>query len=228
MLIVFHWRILMEIIVLLIQNYLYGLYNYFKMNVGSFTVKNNLPVKFSDQFFSSMLNSTSTIFTMDIYKPYINREASQTKLVNVGRLTAGIALIIAVCLAPLLGGIDQMFQYIQEYTGLVSPGILAVFLMGLFWKKATNKGAIWGVLCSIPIALIFKLLPLEMPFMDQMFYATLLTIVVIFMVSLSSNPADDDPKAIKLTADMFKTDKVFNICAYIICILLVVIYTAFF
>lgn len=135
---------------------------------------------------------------MDIYKPYINREASQTKLVNVGRLTAGIALIIAVCLAPLLGGIDQMFQYIQEYTGLVSPGILAVFLMGLFWKKATNKGAIWGVLCSIPIALIFKLLPLEMPFMDQMFYATLLTIVVIFMVSLSSNPrADDDPKAIK-------------------------------
>ena len=62
----------------------------------------------------------------------------------------------------------------------------------------------------------------------QMFYATLLTIVVIFMVSLSSNPADDDPKAIKLTADMFKTDKVFNICAYIICILLVVIYTAFF
>ena len=154
--------------------------------------------------------------------------ASQTKLVNVGRLTAGIALIIAVCLAPLLGGIDQMFQYIQEYTGLVSPGILAVFLMGLFWKKATNKGAIWGVLCSIPISLIFKLLPLEMPFMDQMFYATLLTIVVIFMVSLSSNPADDDPKAIKLTADMFKTDKVFNICAYIICILLVVIYTAFF
>lgn len=177
---------------------------------------------------ASMLNSTSTIFTMDIYKPYINREASQTKLVNVGRLTAGIALIIAVCLAPLLGGIDQMFQYIQEYTGLVSPGILAVFLMGLFWKKATNKGAIWGVLCSIPIALIFKFLPLEMPFMDQMFYATILTIVVIFMVSLSSNPNDDDPKAIKLTGDMFKTDKVFNICAYIICILLVVIYTVFF
>lgn len=68
-----------------------------------------------------MLNSTSTIFTMDIYKPYINQAASQTKLVNVGRLTAGIALVIAVLLAPLLGGIDQMFQYIQEYTGLVSP-----------------------------------------------------------------------------------------------------------
>lgn len=177
---------------------------------------------------ASMLNSTSTIFTMDIYKPYINRNASQGKLVNVGRLTAGIALAVAVLLAPLLGGIDQMFQYIQEYTGVVSPGILAVFLMGLFWKKATNKGAIWGVLASIPIALIFKLLPLEMPFMDQMFYTCIITMMIIFMVSVSSCPTDDDSKAITLTADMFKTDKVFNICAYVICILLAVIYTVFF
>lgn len=177
---------------------------------------------------ASMLNSTSTIFTMDIYKPYINKQASQTQLVNIGRITAAVALIVAVLLAPLLGGIDQMFQYIQEYTGLVSPGILAVFIMGLFWKKATNKGAIWGVLLSIPIALVFKVLPLEMPFMDQMFYTCLITMAIIFMISLSSCPTDDDPKAIALTADMFKTDKVFNICAYIICILLAVIYVVFF
>lgn len=177
---------------------------------------------------ASMLNSTSTIFTMDIYKPYFNPQASQQRLVNVGRLSAGIALVIAILMAPLLGGIDQMFQYIQEYTGLVSPGILAVFLMGLFWKKATNKGAIWGVLCSIPIALLFKFLPLEMPFMDQMFYTCIITIVIIFMVSLTNCKTDDDPKAIVLTSDMFKTDKIFNICAYIICILLVVIYTVFF
>lgn len=177
---------------------------------------------------ASMLNSTSTIFTMDIYKPYIKPQAGQHQLVNVGRLTAGIALVIAVLLAPLLGGIDQMFQYIQEYTGLVSPGILAVFLMGLFWKKATNKAAIWGILSSIPIALMFKLLPLEMPFMDQMFYTCIITIAVIFMVSLSTSATDDDPKAIKLTSDMFKTDNIFNICAYVICILLAVIYTVFF
>lgn len=94
---------------------------------------------------ASMLNSTSTIFTMDIYKPYINRGASQTQLVNTGRITAAVALVIAGCMAPLLGSIDQMFQYIQEYTGLVSPGILAVFIMGLFWKKATNKGAIYEI-----------------------------------------------------------------------------------
>ncbi len=177
---------------------------------------------------ASMLNSTSTIFTMDIYKPYFNKQASQAQLVKIGRLTAAAALIVAVLLAPLLGGIDQMFQYIQEYTGLVSPGILAVFIMGLFWKKATNKGAIWGVLLSIPIALLFKVLPLEMPFMDQMFYTCIITMVIIFMISLSTCPTDDDPKAITLTADMFKTDKVFNICAYTICIMLAVIYTVFF
>ena len=121
-----------------------------------------------------------------------------------------------------------MFQYIQEYTGLVSPGILAVFIMGLFWKKATNKGATWGIVLSIPIALAFKILPFEMPFMDQMFYTFLYTMVIILMVSLTSCKTDDDPKGLVLTADLFKTDKIFNICAYIICILLAVIYTVFF
>ena len=111
---------------------------------------------------------------------------------------------------------------------LGEPGNPGSIPHGTLLEKATNKGAIWGVLCSIPIALIFKLLPFEMPFMDQMFYTCILTIVIIFMVSLSSCPTDDDPKAIKLTADMFKTDKVFNICAYIICILLAIITLFFF
>ena len=84
---------------------------------------------------ASMLNSTATIFTMDIYQPYINRDASQGRLVNVGRITAGLALVIAVVLAPQLKNLGQVFQFIQEYTGVVSPGILAVFLLGLFWKK---------------------------------------------------------------------------------------------
>ena len=79
---------------------------------------------------ASMLNSTSTIFTMDIYKPYMDREASHKKLVSVGRLTAAVALVIAGLIAPMMANFDQMFVYIQEYTGLVSPGILAVFLMG--------------------------------------------------------------------------------------------------
>ncbi len=177
---------------------------------------------------ASMLNSVSTIFTMDIYQPYVKPNASQGSLVNVGRISAAISLIIACIMAPLLGGIDQVFQYIQEYTGIVSPGILGVFLMGLFWKKANNTGAIWGVLLSVPVALFLKFLPgYDMPFIDEMFYAFLITMVIIFMVSLVTNPDKDDAKAIELTPDMFTTDKVFNICAYVICIMLALIYAIF-
>jgi SSS family solute:Na+ symporter len=108
---------------------------------------------------ASMLNSTSTIFTMDIYKQYINKNASDKATVNMGRISAGVALAIACIMAPLLGNLDQAFQFIQEYTGVVSPGILAVFMLGLFWKKTTNKGAIVGALVSIPIAMYFKVAP---------------------------------------------------------------------
>lgn len=89
---------------------------------------------------------------MDIYKQYINKNANDKATVNMGRISAFVALIIACIVAPLLGNLDQAFQFIQEYTGIVSPGILAVFLLGLFWKKTTNKAAIVGALASIPIA----------------------------------------------------------------------------
>ncbi len=176
---------------------------------------------------ASMLNSTSTIFTMDIFKPYINKNASDKQIVTVGRLTAAIALVIAVMMAPVMGNIPQMFQYIQEYTGLVSPGILAVFLMGLFWKKTNNTGAIVGVVLSIPVALFLKSTAVELPFLDQMFYTMLITMAVIVGVSFSTSENDDDPKAISLPSKMFKTDPVFNIASYAILILLVVLYTVF-
>jgi SSS family solute:Na+ symporter len=176
---------------------------------------------------ASMLNSTSTIFTMDIYKVYIDRNASDKKTVTVGRLSAFFALLIAVIVAPLLGNIPQMFQYIQQYTGMVSPGILAVFLMGLFWKKATNKAAIVGILVSFFIAFALKTPAIDMPWMDQMLYTLLLTMVVIAGVSLTSSNDVDDPKGIPLTAKTFKTGKTFNISAYVIMIILVVLYAVF-
>ena len=108
---------------------------------------------------ASMLNSTSTIFTMDIYKSLINKEATDKQTVKVGRLSGLAALIIAMIIAPKLGNLGEVFQFIQEYTGVVSPGILAIFLLGLFWKKATNKAAIIGALTSIPIAMYFKVAP---------------------------------------------------------------------
>ena len=189
---------------------------------------------------ASMLNSTSTIFTMDIYKPYINKGASETQMVNTGRITAGIALIIAVLIAPQLGNLGQVFQYIQEYTGIVSPGILAVFILGLFWKKTTNKAAIWGVILSIPIAMYFKIGPngwadggalenlfINWPFMHQMLATCLLTIGIIMGLSWLEGKGKDDEKGIPLTKKTFATDPVFNISAFAIILILVALYAMF-
>ena len=176
---------------------------------------------------ASMLNSTATIFTLDIYQQYIDKKASDAKLVNVGRVTSLVAIVIACFVAPFLGSIGQAFMYIQEYTGLVSPGILAVFMLGLFWKKTTAKGAIVGVLASIPIALLLKFLPLEMPFLDQMFYTFILTCATIIFVTLSTSEHDDDPNGIPLTKDVFATSSAFNIGAYAILIILAVLYSVF-
>ncbi len=185
---------------------------------------------------ASMLNSTSTIFTMDIYKPYINKNASDKATVSVGRISAGVALIIACITAPLLGGIDQAFQFIQEYTGVVSPGILAVFLLGLFWKKTTNKAAIVGALTSIPIAMYFKVgshgwssnpLFVNVPFMDQMGYTAILTMIVIVVVSLMQNKGGEDPKGIPLSKSLFKTGPVFNIGAFAVMLIVAALYAIF-
>jgi len=176
---------------------------------------------------ASMLNSTSTIFTMDIYKPYIGKKTNETKLVNVGRITAAVALVVAVALAPFLGSIPQMFQYIQEYTGLVSPGVLAVFIMGLFWKKTTNKAAIVGIILSIVVAFLLKLPGANLPFLDQMMYTFLITLAIIAGVSMTTSVSVDDPKGIQLEGKLFVTDSVFNISAYAILVLLVVLYSIF-
>ncbi len=185
---------------------------------------------------ASMLNSTATIFTMDIYLPYINRNANDQKIVNVGRITAAVALIIAVLLAPLPGNFGQAFQFIQEYTGVVSPGILAVFLAGLFYKKATNKGAIWGVTLSIPIAMYFKVAPngwsgsvlfVNIPFMHQMLITCIATIVVIAVASWIEGKGKDDKNGITLTKRLFHTGTVFNISAVIILLILTLLYAFF-
>lgn len=176
---------------------------------------------------ASMVNSTSTIFTMDIYKPYLAKKNGKNNDVTIGRVSGAIALLMAVIIAPALGNIEQAFHFIQEYTGVVSPGILAVFMLGLFYKKATNKGAIAGILASIPVALALKSSYLEIPWMDQMLYTFLITMVVIVFVSLSTNNNIDDPKGIDVTSSTFKTGPVFNIAAYAICIILVVLYAVF-
>ena len=179
---------------------------------------------------ASMLNSTATIFTMDIYKQYINPNADDRATVRMGRISAVVALAIACVMAPLLGGIDQAFQFIQEYTGVVSPGILAVFILGLFWKKTTNQGAITGALVSIPIAMYFKIAPkgwsdsalfVDLPFLHQMGYTTMLTMLVIAIVSWSQNKGADDEKGIAISRETFKTGSIYNVGAFAVMIVLV-------
>ena len=184
---------------------------------------------------ASMLNSTSTIFTMDIYKSHFNKNASDAKMVSIGRITAVVALIIAIIIAPQLGSLGQVFIFIQEYTGVVSPGILAVFLMGLFYKKATNNAAIWGAILSIPIAMYFKVAPkgwneasifVELPFMHQMGYTCLATIAIITIISYFEGN-QDDPKGINLTKKLFATNKTFNIGAFSVLLITAFLYAMF-
>lgn len=189
---------------------------------------------------ASMLNSTATIFTMDIYKQLIKKKSSESETVNVGRLSAFVALIIASIMAPLLGGIDQAFQFIQEYTGIVSPGILSVFLLGLFWKKTSNKGAIYGALASIPIALFFKVGPKgwlsesslgsifpSLPFLDQMGLTAILSMLVIALVSIKENKDKDDSKGIELEEGVFDTSALYNIGSFALMIILAGLYAFF-
>ncbi len=133
---------------------------------------------------ASMINSTSTIFTMDIYKQYINKNSTDKQEVFVGRLVAFAALFLAVITAkPLLGGLDQAFQYIQEYTGYIYPGVVLVFSMGLFWKKATAKAALWTAIITIPLGIVIKWIVPEMPFILRMGYVF---IVLVFVASIIS------------------------------------------
>ncbi|MDG1822617.1 MAG: sodium/sugar symporter [Flavobacteriaceae bacterium] len=184
---------------------------------------------------ASMLNSTSTIFTMDIYKSMFNKNADDKQMVKVGRLTGLVALIVAMVIAPQLGSLGQVFQFIQEYTGVVSPGILAVFLMGLFYKKATNNAAIWGVILSIPLAMYFKVAPngwsdmtlfVNLPFMHQMMLTCVGTLLIIAGISkLEGN--QDDPKGIVLSKQLFATDKTFNVAAFAVLLITALLYALF-
>lgn len=134
---------------------------------------------------ASMLNSTSTIFTMDIYKRHIAPQASERQLVKVGRIVAFCALLIAMAaVKPLLGGLDQAFQYIQEYSGYVYPGVTVVFGMGLLWKKATNRAALWTSILTIPVGIALKFAYPEMGFVLRMGYAFIILVIIAVTLSL--------------------------------------------
>jgi len=134
---------------------------------------------------ASMLNSTSTLFTMDIYKKYIEKDAADKKLVNIGRCTSLVALVIAaIAVKPLLGGLDQAFQYIQEYSGFIYPGIITVFGLGLLWKRASSKAAVWTAIITIPLGVLFKLTLPNVAFQLRAGYIFIILVTFFIIMSL--------------------------------------------
>ena len=154
---------------------------------------------------ASMLNSTSTIFTIDIYRKYINPEASDKKLVVIGRTSAILALIIAlVSAAPLLGELDQAFQYIQEYSAFLYPGIAIVFGLGLLWKRASGTAAIWITILTIPLGILFKFIFPNVPFQFRAGYVFMILLILFVTISLNSKKVIPSQSILKAAHDLMK------------------------
>jgi SSS family solute:Na+ symporter len=189
-------------------------------------------------------NSIATIFTLDIYQKRLHPNVSEQKMVWIGRMTVIVSMLLAIVIAPLMG-IDKKggFQYIQEYTGFVSPGILAMFLLGFFWKKTTSSAAMFATVGGLVFSIILKFLPTmmdlhflapigfavdngtgvyEIPFLDRMFIVFWL--VVAGMVLLSTVFARGKVKALIVDTKLFKVDGAFALGSAVICVVLATIY----
>lgn len=180
---------------------------------------------------ASMFNSTATIFTMDIYKPYINKNATEHQLVKVGRIVALASLVIAaIAVKPLLGGLDQAFQYIQEYSGFIYPGLVVVFGLGLLWKRASGNAAIWTSIMTIPMGVLFKFGFPNMPFQFRMGYVFIVLLIIFVAIAFvdknhlnAEKPSEEDKQK------MLKWGRVFALSSVIVLILALtqkIIYTS--
>jgi len=173
---------------------------------------------------ASMMNSISTIFTMDLYRHFGNGHKSEHHLVRVGRLASLTAIVIAVIVArPLLGQFDQAFQYIQEFTGFFTPGVCALFILGIFWKRTTANGALGTALGSAIFSVALKLLWPELPFIDRVGLVFLLCIATGMIISLSQ-PVEVHPDAIEYKDVDTATSSGFNIAGLGVVLMLIALY----
>jgi SSS family solute:Na+ symporter len=194
-------------------------------------------------------NSIATIFTLDIYKEKINVQADEKKLVNIGKLTIISAMIIAVVVAPCLG-IDKKggFQYIQEYTGFVSPGVFAMFILGFFWKKTTSNAALFATIGGFIMSILFKFMPAvvdlsflhsagfavpnaegvyEIPFIDRMGFVFALCVIGMYLISIYENKKGIKPNGLEVDKTMFRMSPSFTVGMLVILSLLAALYTLF-
>lgn len=194
-------------------------------------------------------NSIATIFTLDIYKKVLNVEASEKNLVNTGKIAIVVAMVLGVLIAPHLG-IDKKggFQYIQEYTGFVSPGIFAMFILGFFWKRTTSAAALFATIGGFALSILLKFLPkiadlsslspmgfsvlnaegiYEIPFIDRMGLVFVICVLGMVAISLSKPKGNSEGKGLDIDIQMFRTTKGFAVGALIIVGLLVALYSIY-
>ncbi len=194
-------------------------------------------------------NSISTIFTLDIYKKFFNTEADEARLVWVGRATIVISMIMAILISPHLGIEKGGFSFIQEMTGLLSPGIFASFFMGFFWKRTNSAGALFAIVGGFILSLFFKfwlpgmvnlepLAPLgfavqnangvyEIPFLDTMGFVFLLCVAVMIVLGLADPKTKNNPKGLAIDTGMFRVSSGFAIGATVVLVIVASLYIAY-
>ena len=179
-------------------------------------------------------NSISTIFSLDIYKKFINKNASEKKLVHIGRWAVILSMLVAAIVSPALRSLDQAYQFIQEYVGFISPGVLAIFLLGFYWKRTNSTAALAGALLTIPISTVLKFLPQWtnnafpiFPFLDRMSITFGLIVVVMIAISLTHSKNENKNNAIEVDTAMFKVTPGFLISSVVITGILAALYTVF-
>ncbi|GHH45967.1 MULTISPECIES: sodium/sugar symporter [Gammaproteobacteria] len=175
---------------------------------------------------ASKINSVATIFTLDFYAKS-RPQAEQQKLVRVGRIAAVVAVALGILTArPLLGSFDQGFQYIQEFTGFFTPGIVVIFMLGLFWKRANEAGALSAAIGSFALSILFKLAWPSLPFIDRVGLVFLLSLLLAAVVSLAT-PAVPGRDHIRTDDVSYGTPASFNMGAVGVLAILVALYTLF-
>jgi len=176
---------------------------------------------------ASMMNSISTIFTMDIYRDMLAKGRSEAHYVLVGRLTSVVAIVIAVFLAkPFLGGMESAFQTIQEYTGFIAPGIVSVFLLGMFWKGCNAQGAFAMLFVSIVANVALKFAAPDLAFVIRIWLVFMSCLVTGYVASRLAGPAPAE-RVIVLGQMNFATSTGFNRSALALTAILVGIYAVF-
>jgi solute:Na+ symporter, SSS family len=179
-------------------------------------------------------NSISTIFSLDIYKKFFNKNASEKQLVGIGKWVVIVAMGIAALIAPALKNLDQAYQFIQEYVGFISPGVLAIFLLGFFWKRTTAAAALTGSLLTIPVSTVLKFLPLwtrgafpDYPFLDRMTITFGIIVLIMIGISLSKPAYQQASHTIVIDKKDFRVSSAFILGSVIIMGILAGLYTVF-